>query len=239
MKNNQKKNRLYSFLRGFVYLPSKLIYPTTTVGRHNMTVGKCITVSNHLKWSDILLVAVNVPGYRHIMAKKEIGKNKFIKFICDKLEIILIDRGAADLSSIRTTVNYLKKGEGLSIFPEGTRNKADEEIQDVKAGAVMFSVKGEAPIIPIIIHSRSKAFRRNYMIIGKPFYFDMFKGKRVTPELLEEGAEIIGKIMKENKQLLDDAVKQGKIKKLLEIDRSFAVTQRLSAKTARKYGAAR
>jgi len=236
MKEKSKKNGFYTFLRGLVYYPIKFIFPTTTIGKHNIIKGKVITVSNHLQWSDIFLVAIHVPGFRHMMGKKELSQNSFVRFICKKLEVILVNRGAVDLSTVRNTVNYLKSGTGLSIFPEGTRNKTDDEIQDVKAGAFMFSVKGDAPILPVIIHSRSKAFKRNYLIIGKPVYFSQYAGARLTPEILAEGSEIIGKIMRENKKILDDAINAGEIKKLIKIDKSFIKTEKLSKKTLNKFG---
>jgi len=235
-KSGIKKNRFFCFLKGVVYYPFKLLYPTTVVGRHNFVKGKSITVSNHLKWTDVFLIYLYLPGFRHMLGKKELGKNKFVNFLCKKLEVILVDRGSTDLSSIRTIVNYLKNGEVISLFPEGTRNKMDDDIKAVKSGAVMFALKADAVLSPIMIYSHSKLFKRNYMYIGKPFDFSEYKGIRTTPEILNEGADKLSNIMKQNKNFLDNAVNNGQIKKLISIDKSFEVTEKLYEKTIKKFG---
>jgi len=236
-KNSQKKNRLYSFLKGFFYLPGKILFPTVVIGKRNVPKGKHVAIANHLKWTDIVLMVLFVPGYRHILGKKELSKNKFLNFICKKLEVIFVDRGAADISSIRTTVNYLKKDEAVALFPEGTRNRVDESVQDVKAGAVMFAVKGEAPVLPIVIHAKSRFFHRNYMMIASQFDFSEYYGQRLTPDILAEGADKMANILKLSKQILDFAVTNGEIKKLISIDKSFAISEKLYKRTIKKHGA--
>ena len=53
----------YSFLRGFLYVPVKLVFPVKVIGRENIPLpSKVITVSNHLSGVDIALVAINVKG---------------------------------------------------------------------------------------------------------------------------------------------------------------------------------
>lgn len=200
-------NLFYTIIRGIVYLPFKIFYPAKVVDKHNMLKKtKLITVSNHLKWTDIGIVAVDIPGFRHIIAKKELGKNPIIRAFAKWLGIIFVDRGKTDLSAIRTSVKILKEGGGITIFPEGTRNKKDESLQEVKSGVAMFAIKGDAPIIPIIIHHRSKLFRRNYLYVAEPFDLDEFKGVILDTPTLEKAAKIVTEKMLTAKSFLDDYV---------------------------------
>ena len=65
-------NRFYTTLRAIAYWPMKLLFPAKVIGYENLPVPqKVITVSNHLSMIDIILVGVNVYGYRHFVAKKE------------------------------------------------------------------------------------------------------------------------------------------------------------------------
>ena len=64
-------------------------------------------------------------------------------------------------------MNALKNDEGITIFPEGTRNKSGENLQELKSGAALFALKGRASVVPIILLHKQRVFRRNYMYVGK------------------------------------------------------------------------
>ena len=227
-------NRLYSFLRALLYLPTKLVYPTTVLGSWRLPAGKYIAVSNHLKWTDILITAINIKGYRHIMAKKEIGQSKFIHRVCDRLGVIFVDRGKADLKAIRAAMAALSRGEAISIFPEGTRNRVDENLQEVKGGAVMFSLKSGAPLVPVMIYERSKAFRRNYILVGDSFSLKDELGK-LTPETMKTGEELLSRHMNAVKSQLACSLKSHDLGYYRKEARAYKKIERLKQKTLKKY----
>ncbi len=201
------KNKLYSFLRGLVYLPAKLIFPVKVIGLENTPVPeKIITVSNHLSWTDIVIIAVNVKGYRHMVAKKELAANKFLVSLFDKLGIITIDRENTDMGAIKKVLSALKKGEGITIFPEGTRNKDGGDMQQVKAGTAMFAIKGGSEIVPVMIHHRQRVFSRNYMYIGEPFSVAEYGIGRVDANAIELAAAKIERKMRDAQEYLNDYV---------------------------------
>lgn len=201
-------NKFYSFLRGLLYAPVKLIFPVRVIGKENLPLpDKIITVSNHLTSLDIVLVAINVKGYRHIIAKKELTKSKFFAAVMNKAGVIPVDRGKADLSAMRKTLAALKAGEGITIFPEGTRNKGGEQLQEVKAGAALFALKGGADVVPIMILHRQRAFRRNYICIGKPFSVaEAAAGGGSSSAAVERASRVIEHEMRETREFLVDYV---------------------------------
>ena len=77
------------------------------------------------------------------------------------------------------------------------------------------------------------------MMITNQFDFSEYYGQRLTPELLGEGAEKMANIMKAAKQTLDLAVVNGEVKKLIAIDKSFAISQKLYKKTIKRHGTKR
>lgn len=117
-----------------------------------------------------------------------------------------VDRGKVDLKTIKTGLNYLKKGEGLAIFPEGTRNRNGEDLQEVKGGAALFAIKGQAPVIPLIWHSRIRPFRRNYLYVGEPIDLSEFYKGRADSVTVAAAASLIESRMKEDKDFIDDYV---------------------------------
>ncbi len=129
----RKKNAFYSFCRGLLYVPVKLIFPVKLIGKERLPLAdKVVTVSNHLSLLDIALISINVSGYRHILAKKELAENKLFGKLMDWAGAIPVDRGAADMSAMRKVYDALDKGEGITLFPEGTRNKNGEELRKVR-----------------------------------------------------------------------------------------------------------
>lgn len=200
-------NVFYSILRAIVYLPFRLLYPTKVINKRDFPKRKkVIVVSNHLSWKDILVTAICLPGFRHFVAKKEIGKNPVIRKLASWLGVIFIDRGKADMSAMRETISVLKKGDSVTIFPEGTRNKVDTSLQQVKTGIVMFSLKGDAPIVPICIREKARIFRKNYVYVLPPFELESLKGRRLDNPTVSFGAEIVAEKMSEAKRLLDEYV---------------------------------
>lgn len=197
----------YSFCRGLLYIPVKLVFPVKIVGKENIPLPeKVITVSNHLSWVDIALVAINVKGFRHIIAKKELTKNKVFAKLMEWAGAISVDRGKADLGSVRKVMHALKNNESITIFPEGTRNKKDENLQEVKAGAAMFALKGDAEVVPIMILHKQRVFRRNYLYVGKPFSLKEFGAGRLDSHAVECASQKIESEMKNAREYLEDYV---------------------------------
>lgn len=197
--------KFYGFIRGIFYLPFKIFYPTKVLCGDNMPASeRLVSVSNHYTWKDIPVLAVNVPGYRRFIAKKEIGKNKLIHSLAEKIGVIFIDRSKADMHAIRESVNALKAGDGIAIFPEGTRNKSgDAALHEVKGGVTLLAIKGNAPIVPMIIRDRERVFRKNYIYIGKPFELTEFHGRLLDAETIGEASEKVAEHMRKAQEEME------------------------------------
>ena len=81
------------------------------------------------------------------------------------------------------------------MYPEGTRNKTDEPMLPFKHGAAAMAIKTKTPVIPIVIYSKPKAFRRTHILMGKPIEFSEYYGKKVTEEDYAEADEKLRQIM--------------------------------------------
>lgn len=201
--------KFYGFIRGLVYLPFKILYPTKVLNIKNMPSSeRLISVTNHFSWKDIPVLAVNVKGYRRFIAKKEIGKNKFIHKLADMLGVIFIDRDKADMHAIRESVNTLKAGNGLSIFPEGTRKNDGDSLHAIKGGVTLLALKGNAPIVPMIIHKPERIFRKNYIYIGEPFYLTEFNGKMLDSDTITAASNKVLTCMQKAKADMELYIKE-------------------------------
>ncbi|MDE6397791.1 MAG: 1-acyl-sn-glycerol-3-phosphate acyltransferase [Clostridiales bacterium] len=232
--------KFYGFIRGVFWLPFKIFYPTKVLNAHNMPRDeRLISVTNHYSWKDIPVLAINVPGYRRFIAKKEIGKNKLVHKLADMLGVIFIDREKADMRAIRESINALKAGDGIAIFPEGTRNKSgDEALHEVKGGVTLLAIKGNAPIVPMILWKKERVFRKNYIYIGEPFDLQAFQGRLLDGEAIAAASEIVARHMQRAKDDMEVFIreKRWKIQKRERKERRKA-ERRANARAKKEYAA--
>lgn len=202
----------FYLMKAIAYLPLRLLYPVKIIGRKNMPKGKIVVVANHLSAADIVIQMANLPGFRYIVAKKELSKNKFVGSFLASLGAVYIDRGKADLAAMKKILGVMQKGYGLSIFPEGTRNRKDNDLARIKEGAALFALKGKAEVVPVIIYRKAKLFRKNYLWVGEPFSLAEFYGKRADAALLKDASDVIEAHMLKAQKELNDYVFYNKSK---------------------------
>lgn len=197
----------------FFFIPLKILFPAKVIGRGNIPKGqKYMTVSNHLHFLDSVLLWFYLPGFKHFLAKKELGEKRFARGFLSMLGAIFIDREKPDLRAIKVSVAALKKSP-LAVFPEGTRNKADESLQAVKGGAAMIAAKADVPIMPVIIHHRTKLFRKNYMYFAPAFNLPYGSKDRFGSDALRACTDLLTEEMSYSKELLNIAVANHKPEK--------------------------
>lgn len=152
-----------------VYLPLLIVFPLKRIGYKNyanLKTGKILAL-NHLSNFDAIISALFFP-FAKILAKKELGKNWFLRWFFKWLNVILVDRNNPELSTIKKVSGELKKGKTVVIFPEGTRNKKQpHKLLPLKTGVVFFARTANCPIIPASILKKSKPFVLNRMKIGE------------------------------------------------------------------------
>lgn len=198
----------YKFIRGTFGWIFKLLYPVKIIGNKDNIPkdGKVVLISNHLSFRDIPTLVVRFPGYRHFLAKKEFTKKRLTRWFFTKMGVFFVDRDHLDMGAIRTGVNYLKNNEGIALFPEGTRNRTDESIQQVKGGAAMFAIKGEAPLVPVLFQRKLRVFRRTYVYVGEPIDLSEYYGRRFGSDQLEQASGLISERMESDKRFIDEFV---------------------------------
>lgn len=114
--------------------------------------GALVAVANHRHWSDIVLLALAIyPRQVHFMGKSEYGKSRFLAFLMKILGAFTVERGEADIKAIKTALGYLRRGEVVGIYPEGTRNKTDEVLLPFKEGSFMLASRGKALVVPVAL----------------------------------------------------------------------------------------
>ncbi len=190
---------LMSFLKFLLYIPFWIMFPTFFKGKKNVPKGKVIFVANHRSNMDIVVLNMALLRNQKMLAKKELFKNKLVGGFFKRMGCIPVDRGQTDLNAIKLSLNVLKKGKILTIFPEGTRNRTNAELGEVKTGACMLAIKAKSPIVPVWIKKKPKLFCFNVLRFGKPFTLEEFYNSKLDKNTLNSAGEILEKKILENK----------------------------------------
>lgn len=131
------------------------------------TKGKVIFICNHISLIDPVVLALVSTRIIHFMAKKELFTSLPGKLLFKALFVFPVDRGSADLKSIRNALKLLEKGKAFGIFPEGRRMVADR-MDEFELGTSMISIRSGAPVVPIYMMNDSIRKMRIRMIVGEP-----------------------------------------------------------------------
>lgn len=193
-----------------IYLPIKIIFPTIVKGRKNLPKGKAIYAPNHQTNFDIMIIACGLYKRMYALGKAELFTNKLTSWFLKGIGCIKINRGTADIDAVKNVFTVLKKKQKpVVIFPTGTRNSSPEEVQDLKNGVAMFSVKTQSPIIPMVMIKKPIPFRINKLIIGEPLDLSKYEGKPTNKELYDQISQDLSEAME---KLIQDNAKKKKVK---------------------------
>lgn len=176
-----KKNWLYQVAVVLYRLVFSLYFGGKVVLREVIPEsGGFVLMGNHIHFLDPFTMGLAAPGRElFYMGKAELFRNKLLAKLLRYLHAFPVGRGQMDLSAMRTAMKILKEGDGLGIFPEGSRSR-DGNIGPLHSGAAVLALKCNVPIIPVFISGRYRFRGKLRVVIGDPIVID---------DLREQGAD--------------------------------------------------
>lgn len=186
------------------FLMAKLYFRARYYGRENLpATGGGLILSNHQSYMDPSLIGVGSPRQLRYFARDTLFKNPLFGFILKTVGAVPVKRGQSDRDAIRQSIEILKHGHLLVMFPEGTRT-ADGAIKPFKGGFRLLASRGNVPIIPVAIHGMYEAWPRTNKL-PRPRPVRVMYGTPIPPEefasLSDE--DIAEKVHKEISSLLE------------------------------------
>ena len=113
---------------------------------HVPTSGPVVMAANHVGWLDGPLLAICAPRPVHALTKREMFSGPMAPFLLAAGQIPL-DRWAVDVRAIRTSVQTLREGQVVGVFPEGARGAG--EMTSPRSGAAYLALVTGAPVVPV------------------------------------------------------------------------------------------
>ncbi len=163
-----------------------LSWQIRTFGTENIpTSGPVVLASNHVGYLDFVFVGYAARERGRLvrfMAKKEVFDHPVSGPLMRGMKHIPVDRFARASEAVDLAIDYLKRGEAVGMFPEGTISRSFVP-RAGKTGAARMAMESGATLLPcatwgtqrILTKDRPKNFQRKVALdvyVGEPIDYD-------------------------------------------------------------------
>ena len=125
------------------------------------------------------------------MAKRQLFAIPVLGPLISAVGAYQVDREGSASAAIRRSVQMLRRGEVVGIFPEGTRNRAGEA--PLHGGVALLASLAGAPVVPACVMGTNQAVRLRPIRVafGAPLTLD--RSRKATRDDL---AKFTGEVMR-------------------------------------------
>ena len=195
---------LYCIIVPLAWVVWHLAFRIKVIGRENLIHDRGFVLApNHVSALDpVFVVLARFWGRRMlVMGKEELFQiNPFFSWFFRHVGVVPVHRGKGDTAVVDQAIECVRKGQGLLIFPEGTRSK-DGNLGKLKSGAFVVAAQAGVDMIPcrvIYKGGKMKLFGHCTVVFGKP----------IPAEKLTLGQPRSAARLRECKQHLTEALEQ-------------------------------
>lgn len=139
----------------------------SVIGEENIPKDEAVLyIGNHRSFFDILLTYSRCRRVTGYVAKKEMEKLPLLSIWMKYLHCLFLDRKnlKEGLKTILTAIDLVKKGISIFIFPEGTRNKNESELEllPFHEGSFKIAQKSGCPVVPVVMSNTAEIFENHF-----------------------------------------------------------------------------
>src|SRR5881409_1611268 len=164
----------------FSRLIGRLFFRFRVVHRERMIQsGPVILAMNHESYLDPLLAGTTCDRAIYFLARRTLLDAPLLGWLLPKLNVIPVNQEGVDRGAIKALIRILKAGNGVLVFPEGSRT-VDGKLQPAEPGLGLIIAKTLAPVVPMRIFGAREALPRGggrlrlvpiTIVIGEPIVF--------------------------------------------------------------------
>jgi 1-acyl-sn-glycerol-3-phosphate acyltransferase len=166
---------LYAALRVVCALVIMWLYRYRARGGQNVpATGGVILAVSHKSWWDPVFVGMALKRPMREMAKAELFRAGWSRWVVTSLGAYPIKRGHSDVEALHASLDILAAGEVLLMFPEGTRSH-DDAIHAFHPGIALLAARSGRPVVPVAIRGTKQMavngrprFPRVSVAVGPP-----------------------------------------------------------------------
>ncbi|QSR84564.1 lysophospholipid acyltransferase family protein [Methylacidimicrobium sp. B4] len=166
----------YAAARAMVKACLRLFFRLRGEGVERVPSGGLLLVSNHASYLDPVAVGSVVPREIYYLARRSLFRGPMAALLTS-VNTIPTARERPEPAALRKILGLLAAGQGVLIFPEGTRS-TDGSLQAAEPGAGFLAAQAGVPILPVRVFGSFEALPRSSrfprlvpirVVIGSPY----------------------------------------------------------------------
>lgn len=158
------------FIRPVVGFFSRLFWKIEFTGLENVPAeGGVIIASNHQTYIDPFWLSVPIKRPTRYLAWSDAFNWPVVGKCLIWLGAWPLALEGSDPAAIRRSLQWLREGGAVVIFPEGGRSTATGALERFKVGAVRLALEADVPILPVTIKGGNEVWPRGWRLphLGK------------------------------------------------------------------------
>lgn len=207
MKDSVSRPRRFSLLYALIVWIASILFRTfLPIKYHHTEHAKLdapyILIANHLSMIDPVIVGYGCRKHQiRFLGKDDLTKNPILRFLFSRVHMISVRRYNTDMKALRASLQVLKDGNILGIFPEGTRYKQGI-MEEMEGGVAMIALQSGVPILPAYIQEKPRWFHTTHCYFGEAFTVSDIKAKGINKDTAEE---VLARIREIYRKFVDDS----------------------------------
>jgi 1-acyl-sn-glycerol-3-phosphate acyltransferase len=157
---------LLELIRPIVGFISRLFWNIEFVGKEHVPLngGGLIIAANHQTYFDPFWLSIPIKRPTRYLAWSDAFSWPIVGRGLIWLGAWPLALEGSDPAAIRRSLQWLRDGGAVVIFPEGGRSESDGELVRFKAGAVRLALEAKVPILPVTIRGGNQVWPRGWRI---------------------------------------------------------------------------
>lgn len=185
---------LYNAAKYAIAVVSSVAWRVRATGRENVPMtGPLIVACNHRSYLDPPILGTYCRRPLAYMAKAELFRIPLLGPAIAAVGAYPVSRDGSATAAVKRSLEVLKRGGAVGIFPEGTRNL--DGTVEAREGVALLAALGKAPVVPAALSGTAQAgkFHQIKVAFGAPLRLPADR-KATREELSKFTDDIMGAI---------------------------------------------
>lgn len=174
----ERRKQLYRLAQTIAKGIAVPLFRLRVFGKGNIPLrGGVLIVANHPTYLDPVLLAIVAPRPFSFIAKRPLFRMPLIRTFLWWLDCIPVEQDTPDRRALRLSVQKLRGGDAVVVFPEGTRSDHGQ-LRPFQLGPALIALEAKVPIVPCGLAGFYRAWRMESplprpapvaIVFGEPF----------------------------------------------------------------------
>ena len=198
---------VYVIVRGVMIGFCKIFWRVTYSGtEHFPATGGFVVAPTHRSNIDPFPLVGMTKRRMSFLGKDSLWKTKVSAWFFSTMGGYPVKRGIADREALKHCIEVVTRGEGLLMFPEGTR-QTGPVVQELFDGTAYVAAKANVPILPLGIGGSEKAMPKGAKML-RPVKIHFEMGPPIMPKIDPETGRASRDQLRETTAELHDAMQR-------------------------------